>query len=51
MDRLISCEEAIKEMMKHFPSLSEVDARWILSEVEGVKCCADCPLKVEDDCK
>lgn len=53
MNDLISREAAIKEMMRHFPSLSEVDARWILSDIEGVACCEDCPYKdkVKDDCK
>lgn len=42
MNDLISREEAIKAMIRHFPSLSEVDARWVLSDIEGTVMCKGC---------
>jgi len=49
-DELILKSDAVKEMVRHF-HVSEVDARWILSETKGVKECGECPLQCTDDCK
>lgn len=47
MDELIFKSEAVKEIVRHF-HVSEVDAKWILSELKTVKRCEDCPKKGEE---